>query len=99
MASYKIYTGIVGSDLQFQYVKHNCNQDEALDKARELAIEQFENSEHFPEHWDECISQAEWEINEEDLEEYNEELYRRAEELYLRDIDSQIKYEVLLYEE
>ena len=99
MASYKIYAGIVGSNLQFQYVKHNCIQDEALDEARELAIEQFEDSEHFPELWDECVSHAEWEIDEEDLELYNEKLYRRADELYLREIDSKIKYEVLLYEE
>ena len=98
MASYKIYTGIVGTSLQFQYVKHNCDQQEALDEARSLAIEQFENSEHFPELWDECVSHAEWEINEEDLELYNEKVYRRAEELYLRDIDSQIKYDILLYE-
>ena len=99
MAAYKIYTGIVGTSLQFQYVKHNCTEQEALDEARELAIEQFEDSEYFPELWDECVSHAEWEINEEDLELYNEELYQRAEELYLRDIDSQIKYEVSLYEE
>lgn len=99
MASYKIYTGIVGVDLQFQYVKYNCTQQEALDEARELAIEQFEDSEYFPDLWDECISHAEWEIEDKDLELYNEEVYQIANELYLRELDSHIKYEVLLYEE
>ena len=99
MASYKIYTGIVGSDLQFQYVKHNCTEEEAIAEAKDLAIEQFEDSAQFPEVWDDCVSQAECEIEEDDLELYNEELYRVADQIYLEGIDFQIKYEVSLYEE
>lgn len=100
MASYNIYAGL--SFPTFQYVMHNTTEEKALDEARDLAIEMFENSSDFGELWDECYNSAIEQI--EKLPEYTDTMYNwaiteRANRLYEEQADEFVSYSVKLYEE
>lgn len=100
MASYNIYAGL--SFPTFQYVMHNTTEEKALEEARDLAIEMFENSSDFGELWDEYYNIAIEQI--EKLPEYTDVMYnwmvtKKANQLYEEKIDEFISYNVMLYEE
>jgi hypothetical protein len=102
MGNYKIYSGVKGKDPQFQYVKHNTTKEEALEEARELAIEIFENTAEFAELWDNCFEEVEQSMEEnvifcQDL--YNSILSIKTNILYEELIDDFICFNVSLYEE
>ncbi len=101
MNSYKIYAG---NPLEFQHIKYNCTLEEALEEAKNLAIDLFESSEDFPEVWDDCIFAAESILDLElDLEEndkfYDTLLFTAADQIYLDILDDFLNYDVQINEE
>ena len=103
MSSYNIYSGLKSQIAPiFQYVMHNVTYEEALDEAKDLAIEIFEDSGDFGELWDECFNIAIEKIDK--LPEYSNLMYNwivteEANRLYEEQVDDFIIYDATLYEE